>query len=135
MRWELAKLHDEVSTWGSGTEVLAQDSRRKERRIADLEAANDDLRDQLRTTKRELSARIDALTEQLEEETEQHAEEKAKILKLDVLEAQLNATALEKCTALIKDLNGKLAHLKHVLRTPRLARMFQDLYQHVPGAE
>ena len=63
LQWELAKLHDEVSTWGSGTEVLAQDSRRKDRKIADLEAANDDLRDQLRTTKRELTARIDALTE------------------------------------------------------------------------
>ena len=124
-----------MSTWDNASEALAEDGRRKDRRIAELEEANEQLAERLRATKRELASQVKALTEQLERSRLQHQEEKAKILKLSALESELNAKALEKSLAEIDHLNGQIFSLKYVLRTPRLARMFQDLYRQVPSAE
>ena len=47
----------------------------------------------------------------------------------------MNTKAIEKCLNQIDTLNKQIYSLKRVVRVPRLARNFQDLYEKVPIAE
>lgn len=135
LREELMYVKDQLSNFDNCAEMFDREAKKKENKIAELKAENISMKYEIDQIKDEMGKQVRALKDTLRITIHQHQEERDKILQLSVLEAELNAKAIEKCLKEINTLESQISSLKRVVRVPRLAKHFQELYERVPMAE